>query len=438
MQTDAKPVPDFLLDDSCEYYMGSSPLPVSRYTDPESFRLEKERMWPRVWQFAARDEEMPVPGDYVVYENAGRSYLVTRQEDGGVRAFHNVCLHRGRKLRSEDGATQEFRCPYHGMTWHTDGSIKHIPCRWDFPHLRDQEMRLPEAKTARWGGYIFVREDSEGPTIEEYLHPLPRFFERWPHDNCYTAVWVGKVIHANWKICVEGFSEAFHAPEIHPQIMPFIGDTNGWYGTWGDHVNLNITASGIPSPELSEGTAKSMSEQAILEEFNKYNGLRLPGGGLPPGKTARQHLAEVARDGYKDIASDIDSLSDLELLDSFDFKVFPNFSPWGGMQTNIVYRFRPWPDQKTTLMEVRYLMRARKGEKTPLCAPMRLLGENEPWAAEPGLGSLGDIFDQDTAQLEGVQQGVEVSKTGVVNLANYQEIRIRHFSRTLQKYLSRS
>ena len=78
--------------------MGSQPLSAARYTSPDFFRQEVEKMWPNVWQFAAREEELPEPGDVVVYENAGRSYLVVRQDDGSVRAFHNVCLHRGRKL----------------------------------------------------------------------------------------------------------------------------------------------------------------------------------------------------------------------------------------------------------------------------------------------------------------------------------------------------
>ena len=78
---DTKPMPAFLKEKSYEY-MGSQPLAAARYTSPDFFRQEVEKMWPNVWQFAAREEDMPEPGDVVVYENAGRSYLVTRQPDG--------------------------------------------------------------------------------------------------------------------------------------------------------------------------------------------------------------------------------------------------------------------------------------------------------------------------------------------------------------------
>ena len=76
--------PEFMKADAYEY-MGSAPLATARYTDPGFFQRELKAMWPNVWQFAARDEELPDPGDVVVYENAGRSYLVTRQADGSVR-----------------------------------------------------------------------------------------------------------------------------------------------------------------------------------------------------------------------------------------------------------------------------------------------------------------------------------------------------------------
>src|SRR5262245_37326174 len=100
---DSRTVPEYLRDESYEY-MGSTPLAAARYTDPAFFELEKRKMWPRVWQFAAREEDMPQPGDHVVYSNAGRTYLLVRQADGSVRAFHNVCRHRGRQLRNEGGA----------------------------------------------------------------------------------------------------------------------------------------------------------------------------------------------------------------------------------------------------------------------------------------------------------------------------------------------
>lgn len=156
--------PAFMAEDRSQY-LGSAPIDAARYHSPEFFRAECEKMWPAVWQFAAREEDLPEPGDYVTYDNAGRSYLIVRQEDGSVKAFHNVCLHRGRKLKTDSGSAEQFLCPFHGFSWNPDGSLRNIPCRWDFAHLTDQKMQLPEASLAQWGGYIFVRENAEGPTM---------------------------------------------------------------------------------------------------------------------------------------------------------------------------------------------------------------------------------------------------------------------------------
>lgn len=432
-ECDSREVPAFLKEDAYRA-LGSEPLSVDRYISPAFHQLELERMWPNVWQFAAREEELLEPGSVVVYENAGRSYLLVRQADGSVRAFHNVCLHRGRKLRTANGRVEELRCPFHAFSWNTDGSLKHIPCRWDFPHLDDAGMRLPEAQVGRWGGYIFLRENAGGPTLEEFLAPLPEHFRRWKHEECTTVAWAGKVVAANWKAVAEAFMEAFHVIATHPQIMPFTGDSNSKYSIWGDHVNLAITPFGVTSPHLAD---EELTQQQIMDAFLRYNGRVVPKGAsieVPEGKSARAAMGDFNRKRFGEQSGrDLDFVSDAEVQDALTYNVFPNFSPWGGFSSAVVYRWRPWPDQDHCLMEVRQLQRVPPGAPMPPAVPMRLLEAHEPWA--DALGVLGSIVDQDMGNLPHVQSGMKASKTRVVQLANYQEIRIRHFHRTLDRYL---
>jgi phenylpropionate dioxygenase-like ring-hydroxylating dioxygenase large terminal subunit len=435
---DTHPVPDFLKEDGYTY-KGSEPLSTARYTSPELFRREVAKMWPNVWQFAAREEELPEPGDVVVYDNAGRSYLLVRQEDGSVRALHNVCLHRGRKLRDSSGWAEELRCPFHGFTWDLKGSLKSIPCAWDFPHLERSTMSLPDAQVAHWAGYIFIKENPGGPTLEEYLHPLPIHHKRWAHEECVTTLWVAKVVNANWKTAAEAFMEAFHSVATHPQILPFAGDANTKYFTYGDHINLAVTPFAVSSPHLAD---QARSEQWIIEQMLKYNGRSAAAGlkvEVPDGSTARAALAEVNRQRFGESdRRDYSSVSDSEMIDAFTYNVFPNFSPWGGFPPNIVYRWRPWPDQDRTLMEVRRLTRVPTGSPRPRSAPMQLLGENEPWASVEEMKVQGAIFDQDWENLPSIHQGLKASKNGLMQLSAYQEIRIRHFAQTLDKYMAGS
>ncbi len=443
MQADARPVPEFLRKESY-VYRGSEPLAAERYTSAEFMRLEQTKMWPYVWQFAARDEDMPAAGDFVVYENAGRSYLVVRQDDGSVRAFHNVCLHRGRKLRTQDGSADQFQCPFHGFTWEKTGALKSIPCRWDFSHLKDEKMRLPEAEVGRWGGYIFVRENPDGPTLEEYLAPIPEHFKRWKHEQCTTAIWVAKVVPANWKVTAEAFMEAWHTVVTHPQLLPFTGDENSAYWTWGDNVNVNLVPFGIMSPHVD---ATGKAQQWIVDEFVKFNGRSAENYEkdkdafaitVPSGVTARRALGAAMRENYtKLFGHDHSEATDCELLDALVYNVFPNFAPWGGFMPNIVYRWRPWKDPDHCLMEVRILTRVPPGKPIPRGVPMKLLTEEQRWTDAPELGVLGAVFEQDMGNLPYVQEGLHASKSGEVNLGDFQEIRIRQFHQTLDKYLNR-
>ncbi|WP_144096038.1 aromatic ring-hydroxylating oxygenase subunit alpha [Croceicoccus sediminis] len=442
MKTDSRTPPASLTEESYAY-RGSDPIPASRYTSEEFARLEREKMWPHVWQFAAREEDLPEPGDFVIYENVGRSFIVSRQDDGSVRAMHNVCLHRGRKLRTEDGHAERFTCPFHAFTWGKNGSFNHAPCQWDFPHLADRNMDLPEAEVGRWGGYIFLREEKGGPSLEEYLAPLPEHFKRWRHEECVTVMRVAKEVAANWKVTMEAFMEAWHTVVTHPQLLPFTGDCNAAYWTWGDNVNANFTPFGVTSPHITEGKG----EQWIVDEFVKFNGRSADNYEqnadpmaitVPEGMTARQALGAQMRELYTEQTGyDHEDATDAELLDGLVYNVFPNFAPWAGFMPNIVYRWFPGKTPDTCVMEVRILARVKKGEPKPHGAPLKFLTIDQKWTEAPELGVLADVFEQDMDNLPFVQEGLHCSKSGEVQLGNYQEIRIRHFHDTMMGYLDR-
>jgi Ring hydroxylating alpha subunit (catalytic domain) len=173
----------------------------------------------------------------------------------------------------------------------------------------------------------------------------------------------------------------------------------------------------------------------------KYNGRAAAANlkvDVPPGGTARKALAEVNRARFGQIDQrDYSGASDAEMLDAFTYNVFPNFSPWGGFPPNVVYRWRPWPDENTTLMEIRRLTRVPPGAPRPRSVPMRMLRDDESWTAVPEMIVQGAVFDQDWDNLPSIHQGLKASKHGQIELADYQEIRVRHFAQTLDKYLTR-
>ena len=446
LRADTRPAPDYLLAESYED-MGDAPLDAGRYFSEEWARAERERMWPNVWHFAAREEDMPELGDTVVYEINERSYLLVRQRDGSVKAFHNVCLHRGRKLRTESGQATSLACPFHGFAWKLDGSLKEIPCRWDFRHLEEQDMSLPELKVDRWQGFILVTENHDLPPFRDWVGPGIEHYDNWRLDECHTGAWIGRVIPANWKATAEAFMEAWHSVVTHPQILPFTGDANTRYDLYGDHMNRAITPAGALSPHL-----EGKDQQYVIRKLGEFIG----GGGDARGRRsgvteqadhgfdpadpllARKILAQANREGFASMnGHDYSAATDSEMLDNFTYNIFPNWAPWGGFVPNIVYRWRPWRDPDHCLMEVRILMRTPKGEAPPKAPPMHLIPEDEPFMSAAKLigPALANVFDQDMKNLPYVQEGMKALPGGKLQLGHYQESRIRHFHRTLDRYV---
>jgi len=455
---DTREVPDFLVKENAPS-AGVTTLSTERYTSPEFARLEDEKMWRKVWQYAAREEDLLEPGENIVYENAGRSYVLVRQEDGSVRAFHNVCLHRGRKLRTKSGYAADLKCPFHGFTWNNDGSLKEVPCAWDFEHLKDKDMSLPELRVESWQGFIMVTENQDIEPFSEWIGEVNTHFERWNLGECYTAAWVGRVIPANWKVTSEAFMEAWHSVVTHPQILPFTGDANTRYDLYGDFANRAITPSSVLSPHIADdhdqqyvldGLKKFAAQGKKTEEGNAAD-LRKSGGRFSNQDdaqpsinnddpvAARKIIAELNRQNFGEAyGRDLSEISDSEMTDNFTYNIFPNFAPWGGFIPNIVYRWTPVRDTDHCLMEIRVLMRAKEGEDVPASPPMFLIDEDKPFASASHLISpgLASVFDQDMANLPYVQEGLKASANKTIELGNYQESRIAHFHRTLDKYIN--
>ena len=109
---------------------------------------------------------------------------------------------RGTQLEIEDGKATKWQCPFHGWTWKLDGTLAHIPCRWDFDHLSDEDLRLPEVKVATWQGFVFINFANECEPLETYLENIPTHFQHhyFPLENRFTSAYVSKIMPANWKV----------------------------------------------------------------------------------------------------------------------------------------------------------------------------------------------------------------------------------------------
>jgi phenylpropionate dioxygenase-like ring-hydroxylating dioxygenase large terminal subunit len=403
-------------------------VPVSRYTSPDFHALEMQRLWPRVWQMACREEEIPTVGDYLVYEIGHFSIIVVRTAHG-IRAHHNVCRHRGRRLCDFDGHAASFICPFHGFSWNIDGSLRSITSSWDFPQIDQNNFDLNPVRCDTWGGWVFINMDENAQPLASFLGSLPEHFSIWAPEDRYIEAHVGKVIGCNWKACQEAFMEAFHVITTHPQILAGIGDENSQYDAW-DNFSRAITPNATPSPHLRW----QPSEQELFDSVTMRELDQEPGPQVPEGMTARAMMAAGARAGLQKILGTDTVISDAEVADSIYYTLFPNFHPWGGYN-RITYRFRPYQNRHDKCLMECYYISPFAGDRPPP-APLHLLDEDEPWTNAPELGLLAKVFTQDTFNLPKVQAGLEAAAFDEVMLANYQETKLRHFHHLLSQWLA--
>ncbi len=430
LDADSREVPDV--------YRWTNPLqgqaltvPVDRYTSREFHDLEVEKVWKKVWQVACRVEDILEPGQYVKYDIAGISVLVVRQRDGSIKAHRNICLHRGRQLRDVDGRADSFACQFHGITWDLDGSLKHMPCKWDFPQV-DGEWPLPSVKVDTWGGFVFINLDPDSEPLLDYLGDLPRHFEDWPLDRRYKQVHVGKVLRCNWKLAQEAFMESWHVVATHAQLLPGLGDTISKYDAWGN-FSRTLTPNGVPSPHLNWAPTEQEMMDALtdrsLDEPVKVV--------VPEGTTARRAMSDNRRAHLESEigAERAQALSDAEMCDSMPYTLFPNIHPWGSYNRTC-YRFRPYGnDPGLSIMEC-MILSPYEGDTPPKGAELTMVEMDTSWTTVPELGLLARVFDQDDANLPFVQKGLESGSMDEVTFAEYQETKIRHFHVVLEQLLA--
>jgi phenylpropionate dioxygenase-like ring-hydroxylating dioxygenase large terminal subunit len=198
-------------------------IPVQRYYDRTFYELERRNVWSRVWQMACRLEEIPKPGDYVVYDIFDQSVIITRVDEKRVKAFHNACRHRGVQLAVDRGnAAQGFTCPFHGWSWRTDGKCQFVytPSLFEKDQLKGQDLALRECRLETWGGCAFINFDDNAPPLRQSIEPFATIFDGWHAETLRTEWWLAARLPVNWKLAMEAFMEGYHTMATHPQLAP--------------------------------------------------------------------------------------------------------------------------------------------------------------------------------------------------------------------------
>src|SRR3989475_213455 len=211
------------------YQHGQRTLPGRYYNAPEIWAEERERIFARRWICVGRAAELGQPGDYAVRAVGGESVMVVRGQDGAVRAFYNVCRHRGTRLcETERGRLSEtIQCPYHAWTYTLDGTLIGAPHMNEVAGFDKRDYPLHQVALAEWEGFLFINLAQEPEPFARAFAPLAGRFSRFNIAKLRSGARIEYDVHANWKLVFQNYSECLHCPIIHPGLAKLTPYTSG-------------------------------------------------------------------------------------------------------------------------------------------------------------------------------------------------------------------
>lgn len=402
--------------------LGSEIIPKERYTSDAFMKLEWERMWTKVWLLAGRADDIPEPGDYLVTGIGPESILVVRQDGGGVRAFYNVCQHRGNRLRPEGlGHAESFMCAYHKWDYNLDGSFKDIPDLETFPQGAPCSG-LEEVPCDSWGGWVWFSLNPDVEPLADYLGPIPQHldpynFPKMALTRDLTVEWP-----CNWKASNDAFMETYHVQGTHPQLLWHLNDQDVQIDCYDRHSRYLVPFATLSPrvtqnpPAIPEGI-KLLMREAEMDPAD-YEGRVLD---------IRKDLQDWKRAHGPEQGKDYSRLNNDQLTDDYHYMIFPNISMNVHADDLMLFRQRPHPsDPNKMYFDIHTYV---------------LVPDGEEWPERPehkfyhyGDKSFGLVIDQDAGNLPGVQLGMNSAGYRGLWLSD-QELRIRHFHKVLDDYI---
>ena len=402
--------------------MGYDSIPKERYTSTDYMALEWKHMWSKVWLLGGLECDLAEPGDYICTEIGRESVILVRQENGDVRAFFNVCMHRGNRLVDEGmDQVDSFKCGYHGWEYGLNGRFTNIPDKELFPQGAPC-AGLVELPCKVWNSLVWFSLDKDVMPFEQYMAPLinhfePYHFERMTLTRDLTVEW-----DCNWKASVDAFNETYHVAATHPQLLWYLNEMDVQIDCYDRHSRY-LVPFGMTSPHIKRipeipPPLKFMLTEAGLDPAS-YQG---PVDGIRKAvqQQIRTHAASEGRD--------YSQLNDDQLTDDYNYLVFPNLTFNTHADHLMLFRHRPHPtDPNKMFFDTWTLTYIVDEEEIPAFRPRHKHYKS-------GEKYLGMVIEQDGGNLPRVQQGMNSAAYDGLWLGDL-EVRLRHFHKTMTDYI---
>jgi len=428
---------------------GTKPLDVTGHHSREAMDLEWGKFWTKTWWFAGLLHDIPEVGDYFKVDMGRESFVVVRHgtAPADVRAFYNVCPHRGNQLVQNDFGHVTgpcFQCDFHGWQFGLDGKNAKI---------RDERIFRPEAIAHRpgltqvrceiWNSLVFINMDADAGPLLDHLDVIPDHLKAYPFDKYRVIRDIEVVWDANWKTSLDAFVEFYHADDVHPQVLPFSETLACQYDLYDKGVSRMIIPLGYAPVGLQDRDTVHPMLKMFLQFFggnpDDYNHLK--------GHEYKRAVLETKRKWAKINGYDFfDQLSDDQVVDDWNYHVFPNVTLNCFSDSLLIQVFRPHPtDPSKSVYQAISLCLPVPGTQFHVMDP----GSFGPEAVSPPgwdgairpakvrpekLEDFGSVLSQDARRVPAVQRGLSSAAYKGYVLSE-SEIRIRHYLAELDRYL---
>ncbi len=423
--------------------LGTDPIIFGhRYTSPEFAEREWDHLWTRVWQVAGRVDQVPEAGDYVTYQIGHESIICVRGEDGRIRAFYNVCQHRGNQLvTAEVGslAGGELQCAYHGWRYSDTGECTWVYDEDDFPQGSPCGRRnLVEIPADTWAGFIWFNMDPGCLSLREWLDPVAEQLDCYRMEQMKRTHWVTIVGDWNWKCVQDNFNESYHLPFVHPQTVASMDEhhTGCQFDLYPSGHCRMLMPGGGPGPRYqgrADRTFQSLKQDLEFWELDPEPYRENLAGLREALQRRKRELGEAK--GY-----DFSSYTDEQLTDHYHYTVFPNLSFSMKPDGCIWLRSAPHPDDPNRcIFDMWYLTLFPEGVSEYYSNSMRdwvsVDHQVEHQTGRADEVSCGPGIDQDVAIWTSQHRGLR-SRGYRGEYLPTQERRIRFFHENLDRFLA--
>ncbi len=291
-------------------------LPGRFYVDTAAFEADRERIFHRSWMCVGRADAVAAPGRFLRVDVGTESVLVVHGRDGAVRAFRNLCRHRGARLCTEEAGTlgRSIRCMYHAWTYGLDGRLIGAPNMTTMPESLRGELGLHRVATELWLGYVWVNLDPDAAPLAEQVGPQLRgrlgddeLLARYDIARLEVGATVVYEVASNWKSIIENFMECYHCPTLHPQLTAALPQFRSGYGTISGGAGAGaVFAEHVAGFSLSGRAARPRLPGLLPEDDRLFHGIVLRPNAfliLVPDHVAAFRMEPVAA-GYTRVTVD--------------------------------------------------------------------------------------------------------------------------------------